>query len=44
MKRSTSFSLSEEAMRLIEEMSKDMGVSKTTVLEMAIREMAKRRK
>jgi predicted transcriptional regulator len=44
VKKGTSFNLSEEALRLLKAMAADMGVSNTAVLEMAIREMAKRRK
>jgi predicted transcriptional regulator len=43
MKRSTSFALSDEALRLIKQMASDMGVSQTAVLEVALRELAKRR-
>lgn len=44
MKHGTSFRLSGEALRLLAEMSAKMGVSQTAVLEMAIREIAKRQK
>jgi len=35
--------LSDEALRLIKQMASDMGVSQTAVLEVALRELAKRR-
>jgi predicted transcriptional regulator len=40
----TSFRLSETAQQLIEALSKDMGSSRTQVIETAIRDLAKRRK
>ncbi|MFN8486530.1 MAG: ribbon-helix-helix protein, CopG family [Caldilineaceae bacterium] len=37
----TSFSLSEEAKKLLEELAKKYGVSQTAILELLIREKAK---
>lgn len=39
----TSFTLSPEALELLEKLAKEIGVSKTAVLEMVIREKAKER-
>ena len=42
MKNSTSFRLSEEAIRLIKLLAEEKGVSQAAIIEMALREMAKR--
>lgn len=39
-KKSTSFKLSPDAMRLIAELAKQYGISKTAVLEIAVRKLA----
>jgi predicted transcriptional regulator len=41
-KRSTTFRLSEEARQLLERLAEVNGVAQTAVLEMAIRQMARR--
>jgi predicted transcriptional regulator len=41
-KRSTTFRLSEEARQLLEQLAQVNGVAQTAVLEMAIRQMARR--
>jgi predicted transcriptional regulator len=42
MKQSVGFRLTEEALRLLDAMAADNGISRTAVLEMAIRREAKR--
>ena len=44
MKNATSFRLSEEALRLIKLLAESKGVSQAAIIEMAIREMAKKEK
>ena len=44
MKNATSFRLSEEALHLIKLLAESKGVSQAAVIEMAIREMAKKEK
>jgi replication initiation and membrane attachment protein DnaB len=41
MKRRTSYTLSEEAKRLLAELAKQYGISQTAMLEVLIRERAK---
>jgi predicted DNA-binding protein len=42
MKKKTSIRLSEEAQRLIEQLSKQLGISQSAVIEQAVRILAKR--
>jgi len=42
MKRGTSFRISDEGLRLLAELAKSMGISQASVLEIAIRLLAKR--
>lgn len=42
MKKATSFRLSERAMELLQRLSDALGVSLTAILELAIRELAKK--
>ena len=44
MKNATSFRLSEEALNLIKLLAESKGVSQAAIIEMAIREMAKKEK
>lgn len=44
MKNATSFRLSEEALHLIKLLAESKGVSQAAVIEMAIRDMAKKEK
>jgi predicted transcriptional regulator len=44
VKLPTSYRLSETAQQLLEALAKDMGSSRTQVIETAIRDLAKRRK
>jgi len=44
MKNATSFRLSDEAVRLIKLLAESKGVSQAAVLEVAIRELAKKEK
>jgi len=43
MKQAASFRLSPEALRLLATLAAELGVSQASTLEMAIRDMAKRR-
>jgi predicted DNA-binding protein len=43
-KRSTSFRLSDDALRLLAEMSERLGISQAACLELAIRKLAKETK
>ena len=43
-KKATAYRLSATAKRLIEAISKDMGVTQTSVIEVAVRDLAKNRK
>jgi predicted DNA-binding protein len=43
-KLQTSIRISEEAKTLLEELSKKLGVSKTAIIELAVRDMAKKEK
>ena len=42
MKKSTSFRLSEEALKLIERLSTDLGISQAAVIEQSVRMLARR--
>jgi Ribbon-helix-helix domain len=42
MKKKTSIRLSEEAQRLLEQLSRQLGISQSAVIEQAIRGLAKR--